>query len=274
MKGWIALAVSVLLAACESIPSPAARQRQAEELAAQHHWQAETIDSGRFPLRVFRPIRPVPDRVLTVYIEGDGFAWRTRTQPSADPTPIDPVALRMALAQPEGNAVYLGRPCQYGGADAADCPARYWTDHRFAPEVIDATNRAVDSVKQRFGAQSLTLVGYSGGAAVAALLAERRHDVARLITVAGNLDPRTWVAFHQLAPLDGSLDPIDEAGALSGVQQWHFGGGKDEVVPPSLITAFARRFPEGQRPTVRIEPDYDHHCCWADDWPRLWREAH
>jgi hypothetical protein len=68
--------------------------------------------------------------------------------------------------------------------------------------VISASNQAVDALKQRYGAQEIVLVGYSGGGAVAALVAARRTDVVRLVTVAGNLDHLAWTHLHSVPPPD------------------------------------------------------------------------
>jgi pimeloyl-ACP methyl ester carboxylesterase len=189
--------------------------------------------------------------------------------PSADPTPRDPLALRLALAHPGANAVYLARPCQYVGAQARGCAPRYWTEQRFAPEVIEASDRALDALVRRAGASRLTLVGYSGGGAVAALLAVRRPDVERLITVAGNLDPQRWTAYHGVAPLTGSLSPLDAIQQLARVPQLHFAGGEDAIVPPVLLEEFVRRFAPPARPRIEVEPEFDHRCCWAQRWPDL-----
>jgi hypothetical protein len=45
------------------------------------------------------------------YQSGDGLAWLSSDVPSSDPTPLDPLALRLALAKPARNAAYLARPC-------------------------------------------------------------------------------------------------------------------------------------------------------------------
>jgi hypothetical protein len=44
---------------------------------------------------------------------------------------------------------------------------------------------------------------------VASLVAARRHDVVRLVTVAGNLDHLAWTTLHGVSPLTGSLNPAD-----------------------------------------------------------------
>lgn len=266
------LLLCLLFSACMTLPSPVERRGVADTLARYQGWHSLTIPAGAFALVAYLPIAPAPAQRLTIYLEGDGLAWITGTQASSDPTPRDPLALRLALAQPEGAAAYLGRPCQYGDAEASRCPGRYWTSHRFAPEVIAATDRAIDVLKQRFGARRLTLVGYSGGGAVAALVAARRTDVEGLVTVAGNLAPQAWTTYQRIQPLVGSLNPADEVEALRALPQWHFVGAKDNNITPALVRGFAERFPASQRPVVRVEPGFDHHCCWAEQWPRLWRD--
>ena len=170
---------------------------------SKQHFLKGTIDSHyRLPVAPnlleynFDADQPIPTKdkpVLTVYIEGDGLAWRTRSIPSTNPTPIDPVGLKLALAHPLGNAAYLARPCQYvGGHTARGCDQSYWTNKRFAREVIESSNEALTTLKLEFGARHLQLVGYSGGGAVAALLAAKRDDVIRLVTVAGNLEHLAW----------------------------------------------------------------------------------
>lgn len=269
----VILLFASILAACSPIPGPIERREHAGALATAANWHAEVIPAGQFDLLAYLPQLIRKDARLTVYIEGDGLAWINGSTPSSDPTPREPLALRLALAQPAGNAAYLGRPCQYVDAQRSACPERYWTEARFAPEVVSASSKAVDVLKERFGATRLTLVGYSGGGAVAALLAARRDDVESLITVAGNLDHRAWTTQLRLTPLSGSLNPADETGMLHGVRQMHLVGSKDPVIPASLVSAFAARFPPAQRPTVRLVPDFDHRCCWEREWPGLWREA-
>lgn len=265
------LLLALACVACNTIPSPEQRRRFADELAAQRGWQSTRLPAEHFDLIAYHAARAAPAERLTIYIEGDGFAWLSPSQPSSDPTPREPLALRLALAQPEGNAAYLARPCQYVGAAASNCGSRYWRGARFAPEVIAATNRAIDALKRRFGAHRLTLVGYSGGAAVALLTAARRDDVDSVVTVAGNLDHRAWTTHHRLTPLAESLDPVDQLETLASIPQWHFVGGRDDNITPALVQDFAQRFSTQPRPRVQIEPAFDHHCCWADAWPALWR---
>lgn len=259
----------LMMAAC--VPSPQERAQSAEALAAAKGWRAETSHAGAFAQRVFAPM-PHREELLTLYIEGDGLAWISHDRPSSDPTPINPVALHMALAQPDGAAAYIARPCQYRREDES-CEQEWWTNKRFAQEVIDSTDAVVGQLKQRFGASKLILVGYSGGGAVAALVAAKRKDVVRLVTVAGNLDTKAWTQAKSLAPLTGSLNPAQYAPALSGLSQLHFVGVDDKTVPPLVAESFAARFAPGPRPAIRYMTGYDHSCCWAKNWPALWAEV-
>lgn len=261
------------LAACSSVPEPRARIQHADALAASKGWLPSPVNAGVFRLMRYTPAAYVAGDQLTVYIEGDGLAWINGQQPSSDPTPNNPLALRLALAHPQGNAAYLGRPCQYVGADSAGCAERYWTHQRFAPEVIEASSLALDSLKTQFSAKKITLVGYSGGAAVALLLAARRSDIAQVVTVAGNLDHQSWTRMMRIEALAGSLNPADVTGQLQNIRQTHFAGAGDRTAPAALIIDFSKRFPSGKQPVVIVKPDYDHACCWAENWPQLLREA-
>ncbi|WP_210731901.1 alpha/beta hydrolase [Hydrogenophaga sp. PAMC20947] len=260
---------ALLLAGCSTLPSASERQAHAMALASSKGWLSSHIPAGDFDLVAYAPPSLTAGKPLTVYIEGDGFAWISGTQPSTDPTPRDPLALRLALAQPAGHAVYLARPCQYVNAAQSGCAQRYWTEARFAPEVIHAMNLAIDDLKQRFNVTKLVLVGYSGGAAVAALVAARRTDVARLITVAGNLDHRAWTSYHRVRALDVSLNAADSATLSADLPQTHFLGGHDRVMPPALARKWPVAFTGLNASNLRIVEDADHACCWADRWPAL-----
>lgn len=275
---WLLAFIVALLAACSAIPSAQERRNHADALAAAKGWRPSTIATASFDIQAYGPDPVAPrglpgERTLVIYIEGDGFAWVTPSQVSDDPTPRDPVALRMALAQPGGVAAYLARPCQYtmsAQARGRSCQSRYWADERFAETVVQAESQAVDELKRRHGATRLMLVGYSGGGAVAALLAARRVDVTALVTVAGNLDHEAWTRLHHVRPLKGSLNPVDEARMLGRIPQWHLSGGEDKVVPAEVLASYLQHLQGPAKATTIVVPPADHACCWAAQWPALW----
>jgi hypothetical protein len=226
------------------------------------------------PLMSYRPNHFITSDTLTVFIEGDGLAWIAPSLPSDDPTPANPLALRLALKHQDGNAAYLGRPCQYIGVEPAKCPSSFWLGARFSPAVVEATSLAIDQLKHQAGARQIVLVGYSGGGAVAALVAVRRNDVKKIITVAGNMDHETWSREHRVTPLSESLNPIREIALLSHIPQWHFVGSRDRNVTPDMLTRFVLEFPVSNRPTLEILENFDHECCWEQAWQEIWQRVH
>ena len=130
-------------------------------------------------------------------------------------------------------------------------------------------SQAIDQLSTRARAQKVQLIGYSGGGALATLLAARRKDVEGLITVAGVLDVEAWTRGEGLTPLWRSLNPAGAVDGLRSIRQIHFVGQLDRDVPPRIAVSFARRFGPGASPSVVELPGYDHHCCWVRDWPAL-----
>lgn len=181
--GLALLLFSLVLSGCAS------RLETAESLAASRHWRSEIIATPTFDLYSFGPSRFVADEPLIVYVEGDGYAWISRTQLSDDPTPRRPLALELAVADPRPNVTYLARPCQYvSGRNRRNCLPAYWDTAGYSEGVISAFDTAVTTLVRRAGTHKVFYVGYSGGGAVAALVAARRSDSAGLVTVAGVLD--------------------------------------------------------------------------------------
>lgn len=259
----LSAAFLLLVSACATPDAFGGSRAAAAGWAQARGFAPGEITAGGF--RLFRLSRPsAAADTLTIYFEGDGAPWATPFHPPRDPTPVKPIALALAAADPAPAVVYLGRPCQYlDEAGLADCDSAYWMERRFAPEVVAAYGEVLDQLKAEHGAQRLRLIGHSGGGVIAALLAQRRKDVVVLITVAAPLALADWASYHQVAALSASLDPQAQAGSLPhGV---HWTGGHDKNVPPLLVAGFVRR-KGGRMMTVA---QFDHECCWAQDWPAL-----
>ena len=205
---------------------------------------------------------------LIIYIEGDGNAWHSRSRVSIDPTPDDPIALRLALRDPDPGVLYLARPCQYVGRKSiADCDSSLWTTARYSLQVIKAMDRAITASKSSSEIR-LTLVGYSGGGVIATLVASRRDDVDELITVVAPLDITAWTNHHRVSPLKDSLNPSESERTYERVREFHFHGGRDMVVPPVVIERYRKQTSRSSVQLFTI-PKFDHKCCWVRDWPKI-----
>ncbi|CDO82033.1 alpha/beta hydrolase [Pseudomonas aeruginosa] len=258
----MALLVSALLLGCQS-PREALQQ-----LADAHGRQLEILSGQPFPLVMLAPQGTTKTTRLRVYLEGDGHAWATATQPSLDPSPRNLLVARLAVDDPSPNA-YLARPCQFVIAPA--CEPDLWTDRRFSQEVVTSVSQALDQMKQRYGNREFELVGYSGGAALVLLLAAQRNDVAQVQSLAGNLSPRLWAQMKGLSPLDGSLDPLDYRDRLAAIPQRHLVGDADDAVPTSLAKAYLGQLTPYTCSQVALSPATNHQQGWEAVW-KSWRD--
>jgi pimeloyl-ACP methyl ester carboxylesterase len=261
------------LAGCTA--TPAERSSAASEIAGRGGLTRATVRSQGFVLTTWSRIAPPKDGApggddINVYIEGDGYAWATSSDPSSDPTPLNPLALRLAAADSAPSVLYLARPCQFrppGTRDSCDTP--FWTSHRFAESVVAALDGAIDRALPPSPRRRLTLIGYSGGGGLAVLLAARRTDVAAVVTVAGNIAHGVWTSHFGISPLRGSLDPIDSAARLAAVPQLHLTGANDGIVPRLVTDTFAQRSPASACIRVVTIADAAHDKGWLENWPGL-----
>lgn len=264
LRAKILINLSLLLAGCISSRPYA----HAQKIASDSGLISEKFDTAHFTIASWHRITP-PVSSLRVYIEGDGFAWKSRTLPSDNPTPRNPSGLMLAATDTQANVLYLARPCQFIGPPLpANCRVNIWTQDRFSPAVITTMNEVLSQVVSRYPGVKLDLVGYSGGGNIAALLAERRSDVRSLRTVAGNLDVAYVNALHHVTPMPTASSAIDAAHALRALPQIHFSGEADTTVPPTV----ARRFQQavgGRCVQTEVAGGMAHGSDWAAVWPRL-----
>lgn len=269
LLGWQAMGLvavfMLLLSGCAWAPMHAAQPAEAAG------WQALAFNSGALhsvgwqkPSTATASAQPVQ-----VYIEGDGFAWASVQQPSNDPTPKQPVALQLALLDPAPAVVYLARPCQFAARQTAACDdTRWWTSARFSRTVIQHFHTVLSQLASHHPKQRFALTGYSGGAAIAVILAAERQDVVSLRTVAGNLDS-VWInQFHHVSPMPESLNPIDFAPQLS-LPQLHVVSAQDRVVPAVVATRFVGALAHPACASVLQLATAGHQQGWTQGWPAV-----
>ncbi len=208
---------------------------------------------------------------IHVFIEGDGNSWKKRDQVSDNPTPKNPLSLKLAMQDVAANVIYIARPCQYH-FDKEKCKSRYWSNARYSEEVIQSTNEVLSQIKTRHPHAHFLLIGFSGGGNIAALLSARRKDVSGLITVAGNLDHDALNEYHHVSPMLNSLNAIHYAKELKNIPQRHYAGSKDKIVPAWLATKYKQ---ELNSPCVSMEviKGNTHHQGWEEQWPQFLKEA-
>jgi hypothetical protein len=260
------------LAACAS---PA---RRADDLARRSGFTREVVTGNGFLHRIYRNTAAArieraggslaAAAALHVYIEGDGTPYRRADRIAADPTPRDPLMLRL-MALDRAPSVYLGRPCYFEPDRDPACRSIFWTLRRYGPEVLASMEAVLSAERDRAGAGRVVLFGHSGGGTLAVLLAQRADAVARVVTIGANLDLAAWCRLHHYSALTGSEDPVAEP-PRAGIQILHLVGADDRNTPPVLVIAAARA--RGGEP-VRVIAHQDHNCCWETVWPGILAET-
>lgn len=250
-----ALLTFLSLSACATAPAPSWTQAGFTETRYQTPlftlYGAEHLTKARAP--------------VTIYIEGDGTAFITRSQPSTDPTPKSFLVRHWALAGKAANRVYLARPCQFIKRMA--CTPAVWQEARLSKDVIASLDAALNQIKARAHittkAPSLHLVGFSGGGAAALLLAAKRSDIASVVTIASPLNQQVFTDWHGLSPMTGSLDPATTLEKTAPIPQTHYIGTDDPVIPLTLWEKIAVGTPLERACTVSVQG-----ATHAGPWPK------
>lgn len=238
-------------------------------LAAENGFVGHCFNEGTFDVQGY--LRGEAS-LLRVYIEGDGKAWLSRSRPSSDPTPDTPVSFHLAVADNHPAVFYMARPCQFvEGDNRRNCIMPFWTSARFSEPVIHDLNQMLDKAKSMANAQRLELVGYSGGGAVALLLAARRDDVSMVITIAGNLDHVYWTNLHKVSPLRDSLNPADYVAQTQMIKQVHIVSTDDSVIPPSVVQSYMSHMTDPSKTRIVTVSGVEHTGAWDTLAPGILR---
>lgn len=248
--------------ACASIPTIEERITTSKELIKNKQIKKEIIHTNNFSLYSLQKISSC--KSLRLYIEGDGLSWVSRTKISNNPTPINPLAMKLFIKDTSSCKVYLARPCQY--INDKKCEKRYWTSHRFSKEVLSSYLSALDLLKEKNQNKSFELIGFSGGAAIASLISAKRDDIDFLLTIAGNLDHKYWTNKNRLTPLSGSLNPPQFAQKLQKIKQVHLIGGNDRTIDISIFNSYNSYMDDTSKINHFIFKDFTHQKGWEKNW--------
>lgn len=223
------------------------------------------VSAGEFPSLIYMKRNDAPGSAtpLTIFLESDGIPWSAGRVPSTDPTTRQPLALELMIRSP-APAAYITRPC-YHGLLADKCNVEHWTSARYASQIVESMAATVREAQRQTGATDVSLVGYSGGGALAVLIAERLEHVSSVVTIAANLDTDAWTEHHQYLPMSQSLNPASS----DRPHPWpelHLRGSNDSIVPAATTARYFERYPQARQRTIE---GFDHICCWVRDWPKI-----
>lgn len=250
--------LTFLLSACASVES---RQEVFTDITESGQLSAQQIQTSFFTLQAAGRNLQQNDGHLTVVIEGDGYAWARRNKLSDNPTPKDPIGLKIANTLPSP-VLYLARPCQY--VPDPQCGPEIWSYDRFGDKVIGSYMQTLDQIAQHYHVTKFNLIGFSGGSYVALVLSSMRPDIEKVTTVAGVLDPAAWTAFHEISSLKINNTTHDLLTASSQTQFTHVCSHDDDIAPCELTERFLSQAQSlGLRNhQIREFNDADHNDLW------------
>ena len=268
MKYLNILFIIFILSGCvNNIPTPLERKSSVLQTALGNNFHEVDIETSTFTLfSLQKQNNNCKNKNLRVYVEGDGLSWITRRTISKDPTPVNSTILKLMYEDTTECKVYLARPCQFINSDI--CDKKYWTSHRFSPEVIKSFDESLNNLKKEYKNKSFTLIGHSGGGAVVALLASNRKDIDMFVTIAGNMDIEKWTSMYNLSKLEGSLNPADFTNKLENTKQYHLIGNNDKIVPKEVFLAYLSKFKNKDKVHF-LYFDENHNCCWENPFKKL-----
>lgn len=230
-------------------------------LTVPQNFKYQEIQTRFFDIASWQKITE-PKGVYKIYIEGDGYAFNAYGRPTQDPTPKGTLVRKLAFGDNSPNVIYLARPCQY--IKSPTCSQRHWTTARFAPEVINAEYEAVKNI---VGNNPVILIGFSGGAQIAGLIASAKPglNVKEIITIAGNLDHMAWTKYHNLPPLNESMNLESYSQQFKTIPQIHYVGSDDTVIPALLTKNFI-----GNNANIIEVNGASHNQGWESIYHNIW----
>lgn len=250
------------------------KQQTANHIARPAFMVERTIEAGPFGIQAWERMHKRND-VATVYIEGDkeGLAnkeFKDKGFWGLDATRENPVGLHLASRDNAKNLAYLSRPCQnVKFPEKKGCDPKYWQAERYAPEVIESYNLALNDIAKRWNITKFHLVGYDGGANIAGVLAATRSDILSFRSVAGDLNPRFNDGVDVEPVAANAVLAIDYGSALANVPQHHFIGAADSIVTPGTYHSYRQALGLSECIHYSLVQDADHTRGWVEKWPQL-----
>ncbi len=278
MKNWHIFRKTALLlmllavSSCGNMLWVKNRVKYADNLVKNTEFRSENIKTDDFYLFSYQKITNPNNKILNIYIEGDGLALRSRNRLSKNPTPINPISLKMALSDKSQNILYLARPCQYiSFNNDKNCQnSDFWSRARFSKKIVRSTNQAINKIKEKYNFKKVNLYGFSGGGGLAVLVASLRNDVVSIKTIAANLDHEKLGKIHQTTALFLSLNPADFIDKIFKIDQLHLAGGNDQIVFDHVIKDFVdlvNNYSKSDKAKFKLIEEADHE---YEKWPEIW----
>lgn len=239
--------------------NPKERKELADNIASNANFTNQLVKGDKFHIYTYQKITD-PSKSYVIYLEGDGYIFYS------DPTPMNPMLIRLASLDNRPNIIYIARPCQYTIKDNIGvCNNSYWTTKRMSEDSVASLNTVINKITHD---KPIDLIGFSGGGGIAALIAARNPKVQSIVTIAGNLDHIAFNNHHNSMQMTESLNPIDYAHTIRNIPQLHLSGADDKAVPPFIAEEFVKKS-NSKCVHNKIFPGFTHSKGWETIWKNV-----
>jgi len=177
----------ILLFICSFLFGCATPSERFNQKAVSFGFKSQLVETDQFQHQIYLSKHIKKSAVLHVYIDGDGTPWERNRWIADDPTARNPLILRL-MAQDTESSLLLGRPCYYGLSYTSECDNKFWTSHRYSKQVVDSMVQALNSWLDQYDYKEIIVIGYSGGGAIALLMADKIKQISNEVTVSANLN--------------------------------------------------------------------------------------
>ncbi len=259
MNFIVLIIASLLVSGCSAINT------ESNKTVQEFGYATKLIQGLNFAHTVFENQKTKEESLLHIYLGGDGTPWFEGRYITDDPTPLNPVMLRL-MELDKKPAIYVSRPCYYQLKMPSNCKKLLWTNERYSKVVIESMALVINKYIKQKKVSKVKLFGFSGGGTIAMLLAPHVSNVDTVVTLAGNLDIESWTIYHGYLPLSGSLNPAKQNPLPIGIKQIHFAAKSDKNIPSFIIESVVSKQKNAE---FILLPKADHNCCWAKLWPSL-----
>ena len=94
------------------------------------------------------------------------------------------------------------------------------------------------------------------------LVASKRNDIKKIVTVAGNLNHKLLHRHHNIPAMVGSLDPMKIVNKISHIKQIHYVGADDKIVPFKIANSFEEATKYKRNIKIIVMPNTTHSKGW------------
>lgn len=268
-EGLASVKTAGLFFLCLIVTSCASQIHKLQYKGAVQGFETRVIETPVHKLTIQGRTQTKTDPVV-IYIQGDGNAFR-RFQVSSNPTPTSFIVPNFMYNDWSVNRIYISRPCMYHDLKSDPrCNYKVWSLERYGENTVASINHAIDLLKPT-KKQKIKLVGFSGGGAIAILIAARRDDVISIKTIAANLSEKELTKDKGVTELTG-YDPIDFAKKVSNIPQLHLYGDEDKTIPTWVSENFVKAA-NSKCVKRRLVKDATHTEGWNKVWKKVARET-